>query len=242
MQQALLEQYNADIVTLNKLRPKLASGNVGGMVASLKKDIEEWMAARGAVVAGFAAAQEQLNGLADKYKALAEDPEVIEALKVLGKKNRLGSKEFADDQKLLADAEKHVLGDEMPFYREGVADFVSAVVNGKTSVVLRIDPNPQSANWIPADVLEKAGVAIDPAAQTVTINFTSPKRTIQARLIQLPTLQIGKHVFRDLKFLAMPADVKDLGMQLVTKELADFDITPDRDTWTLKLVRKPNDK
>ncbi len=106
MQQAFVDQYNADINTLNTLRPKLNSGNVGGMVASLKKVIEDWMTARNAVAAGYAAAKDQLDGLADKYKALGEDADVAAALKTLGKKHRLGSQDFVDDQKLLADVEK----------------------------------------------------------------------------------------------------------------------------------------
>jgi hypothetical protein len=241
MKQALVDQYNGDIETINKLRPKLNSGAVGGMVASLKKEIEDWMTVRAAVAAGYPAAKEQLDGLADKYKALGEDADVVAALKTLGKRNRLGSPEFLEDQKLLADVEKRVLGDEVPFYREQVFDFVSAVVNGKASVLLRIDPNPQSANWIPADVLDKAGVAIPASAQTVTLNFSSPKRAIQCRLVQIPALDLGKYTLRDLKFLAMPPDAKDLGTQLMAKELNDYDLTPDRDTWLLKIVPKPKE-
>jgi len=242
MQQALADQYNADVNTLNKLRPKLNSGNVGGMVASLKKEIEDWMTARNAVVAGYPAAKDRFDGLADKYKALGEDADVAAALKTLGKKHRLGSQDFFDNQKLLADVEKRVLGDEMPFYRDQVFDFVSAVVNGKTSVLLKIDPNPQSANWIPAEVLDKAGIAVPATAPTVTINFTSPKRSIECKMVQIPALQLGKYTLRDLKFLAMPADAKDLGTQLMAKELNDYDLTPDRDTWLLKMVAKPIEK
>jgi hypothetical protein len=58
----------------------------------------------------------------------------------------------------------------------------------------------------------------------------------------VPKLHLGKYVLENLEFLAMPDDAKDLGAQLLSKELNGYDVTPDVEKWLFKLVKKEEPK
>src|SRR5207302_2677376 len=89
-----------------------------------------------------------------------------------------------------------------------------------------------------------AGITIDPSAPTValTISGNGNKRTIQCRQVIAPKLRLGKCVLENVSFLAMPDDAKDLGAQLLSKELNGYDVTPDVEKWLFKLVKKEEPK
>jgi hypothetical protein len=244
MLQSLQDELNKQVEIVNRLRPKLANQANGGVSPALKSAIVDWMAARAYLLQIYWAAQPELAALEGNYQTLADDPDVAAALKSLGKKHRLGSKDYEQDKKRMAEVETSVLVGEVPYYREGMFDFVGAVLNEKVSLVLKIESvNVQSANWIPAATLEQAGIAIDPQTPTVNLNITGGPavRQIQCRKVKVPSLRLGKYLLEDLEFLALPADAKDLGAQLVIKELADYDVSQDRDKWLFKLARKGGD-
>jgi hypothetical protein len=202
------------------------------------------MAARNNLIVAYLAADigsdKGFTELHKQYQELASDADVAAALKVLGKKNHLGSSEFEQDKKAIAAAETNVLTGDVPFYREGPYYYVGALLNETTPVVVRIESvNPQSANWAPTETLTKAGIVIDPAAPVATLTFGGAgKRTIQCRQVVVPKLRLGKYVLENLEFLAMPDDAKDLGMQIMNAELKGYDQTPDQSTWLCKFVKQ----
>ena len=241
MKQALAADMKDARDKIALLAPKLN----GGMPAALKAEIIDWMTASENLVLAYLAAEPEFGGLKQKYMELADDADVAAALNSLGKKHRLGSKEFEQDQKAMAAAEATVLSGDVPFYREGMFDYIGGMVNDATPVVFRIDTvNTKSGNWISAAALAKAGVTIDPSAPTValTISGNGAKRTIQCRQVMVPKLRLGKYVLENLEFLAMPDDAKDLGAQLLSKELNGYDVTPDVEKWLFKLVKKEEPK
>jgi hypothetical protein len=244
MMQALQQDLNDQVNTLNKLRPKLAGKFAGDMPASLKSAIADWMLANNNLILADFPAKPIFDELDKKYRALADDPEVATALKSLGKKNHLGSTEFDQDRKAMAECEATAMSGEVPFYREGALDSVGAILNETTPVIVRIDSvNGQSASWAPTDVLAKAGITVDPSAPMVTLNFSgNAKRTVQCRLVVVPKLRFGKYVLENVKFLAMPDDAKDLGVQITSAELKGYDQTPDRETWLYKFVKQEQPK
>jgi len=239
---------SAQVATINDLRPKLTGRFVGEMPPVLKAAIIDWMSARTKLIMAYPAAESDFSPLDKQYQKLADDPEVAAAFKTLGKKHRLGSPDFELDKRAIAAAEATVQSGEIPFYREGSFDFVGALLNETTPVVVKIESvNLQSANWASAEVLTKAGIVIDPAAPIVTVNMSgNGKRTILCRQVVVPKLRLGKYVLEDLKFLAMPDDAKDLGLQLMNSELKGYDQTPDLVTWLCKFVKqeqpKPDEK
>ena len=117
-------------------------------------------------------------------------------------------------------------------------------MNETTPIIIRIDSvNGNSASWAPTDVLAKAGITVDPAAPMATLSFSGkPMRTVQCRLVVVPKLRFGKYVLENVKFLAMPDDAKDLGIQIKGAELKGYDQTPDRETWLYKFVKQEQPK
>jgi len=240
MKQALVEDLNEQVATIQRLQPKLNGKFAGAMAPSLKTAIIDWMNARNELIVAYLAVEPDFTALAQEYKDLAADPEVAAALKVLGKKHRLGSKDFEQDQRAMAAAESSAMSGEIPFYREGLSDCIGGLLNDTTPVVVTMQTNnPQSPNWAPTDVLTKAGIVVDPKSPTLTLTFTgNGKRMIQCHQVIVPKLRFGKFELENLKFLAMPDDAKDLGFQLVAKELNAYEMTPDTTTWLFKLVKK----
>ena len=240
MQQALQSDNNATVATINDLRPKLQGKFVGEMPPILKTAITDWMTARSNLILTYLTAEKDFTDLDKQYDDLTKDADVAAALKVLGKRTHIGSADFEQTKKAIAAAETKALSGEIPFYREGSYDYVAAVLNETTPIALRIESvNQQSASWAPTEVLTKAGIAVDPASPMVSLTFGgTPKRTINCHMVIVPKLRLGKYVFENLKFLAMPDDAKDLGMQIMNKELKGYDQTPDQATWTCKIVKQ----
>lgn len=247
MMQALQQELNDTVTTINKLQPKLQGQFVADMAPSLKAAIVDWMTTRNNLILGYAAAQADFGDLEKRYHDLAEDADVATALKSLGKKNRLGSPEFEQIQKAMTAAAATIDSGEVPFYREGALDTVGAVLNDTLPVALRIQSTqPNSPNWAPTELLVKAGIQVDPTSPEVTLNFSgNGNRAVKCRQVTVPKLRIGKFVLENLKFLAMPDDAKDLGLQLSSNELKPYDQTPDRETWLYKFAKlaeaKPDD-
>jgi hypothetical protein len=244
MLQALQDDLNAQVNTINTLRPKLQTKIVGEMPPSLKTAITDWMTARNLLILATLAAQSDFDSLDKHYRELADDADVAAALKALGKKNHLGSPDFEQDRKAMAAAEATALSGDVPFYREGSFDFVGALLNETKPVAVKIESvNPTTANWAPTEVLTKAGITVDPAAPSVTLTITgNGKRVIQCHQVVVPKLRIGKYVLENLKFLAMPDDAKDLGLQIGNGELKGFDQSPDLETWICKFARQDEPK
>jgi hypothetical protein len=244
MLQALQQDLNDQITTINKLRPKVQGQFAGDLAGSLKAAIVEWMTARNNLILGYATALAEFADLDKRYHDLADDADVATALKSLGKKNHLGSPEFEQIQKAMTAAAATIDSGEVPFYREGALDTVGAVLNDTLPVAMRIQSvQPNSPNWAPTELLAKAGIKVDPASPEVTLNISgNGNRSIKCRQVIVPKLRIGKFMLENLQFLAMPDDAKDLGLQISSNALKSYDQTPDRETWLYKFVKQAEPK
>ena len=228
LMQAIETDMNNQVNTINTLRPKLQGKFVADMPPELKAAIVDWMTARNNLILATIPAKPIFDDLDKQYRTLAEDADVAAALKSLGKKNHLGSPEFEQDQKSMAESEATAMSGDVPFYREGAYDSVGALLNDSLPIIVRIESvNPQALSWAPAELLIKSGIKIDPAAPSATLTFNSNgKRVVECRQVTVPKLRIGKYVLENLKFLAMPDDAKDLGTQIVNSELKSYDQNP----------------
>ncbi len=237
---ALTDELNAQAATINSLRPEVNGRFTGSMAPKLKAAINDWMNARNTLIVAYLAAAPEFFELDKQYKVLTEDADVTAALKSLGSKHRLGSPGFEQDKKAMAAVESTVMTDEVPFTRDGL-DALGGLLNETLPIAISIESvNPKAGNWIPIDLLVKAGVAVDPSAPAValTLSANGKKTVYQCRQVTVPKLRFGKNVLENLQFLALPDEAKDLGPQLMSKELAGFDLTPDLDKWVFKLVKK----
>ncbi|HEV3418147.1 MAG TPA: hypothetical protein VG056_15080, partial [Pirellulales bacterium] len=120
MMQAINGEIDTQADTINRLRPRLTGGKAGGIPASLKKAITDWMESRDNLILAYLAAEPDFSNLAKRYQELADDPDVAAALKSLGRNHRLGSKDFEQDKKAMAAAASAYLSGEVPMYREGL--------------------------------------------------------------------------------------------------------------------------
>jgi hypothetical protein len=238
---SLLDEVNSQAAVINQLRPQVNGAFSGGMAPKLKAAITDWMVARNNLIIAYLATEPEFTPLDKQYKALADDADLARSLKSLGAKHRLGSPGFEQDKKAMAAVESTVMTDEVPFLRDGPMDALGGLLNETVTVPIQIESvNPKAGNWMPADLLAKAGITVESSAPAVTLTLSAngKKSVYQCRPVVVPKLRFGKHVLENLHFLALPDDAKDLGPQLMSKELAGFDLTPDLDKWLFKLAKK----
>ncbi len=243
MMQALNKEVDKVVETINTLQPKLQGKFAEDMPPEQKAAITNWMLARSRLIiaAMNLSSKSDFAALDAKYKSLTDDANVVNALRSLGKKNRLMSADFEQTRDAMTEAESAANSGDVPFYREGSYDSVGIILNESIPLVIRIDAlNPNTPNWAPAVTLAKAGVAPDPSSPTVILTATinGKKRVIQCHEVTVPKLRFGKYVVESVKFLAMPDDAKDLGAEMVSTVLNDYDKTADRKTWLYRLAPK----
>ena len=161
--QALADEQSAQAAIINRLRPEVNGQFVGSMAPKLKAAISDWIAVRNKLIIAYLAAEPDFAALEKQYKTLADDADVAAALKSLGAKHRLGSSGVEQDKKAMTAVEATVMTDEVPFIRDGQFDALGGLLNETLPIAIQIESvNPKAGNWMPIDMLVKAGVAVDP--------------------------------------------------------------------------------
>jgi hypothetical protein len=240
LMEALTKELNDQVEMIHTLEPKVLGKFVADMPPPLKAAISDWMLARSKLILAYLPAKPDFVDLDRRYRALADDANVFNALKSLGKKNQLASSAFQQIQKDFVEADATAMTGDVPFYREGSFDSVAAILNETMPIVLKIDAvSPKPLSWMPADMMVKAGVAVDGSEPLAELTITgTAKRVLRCRIVTVPAIRFGKYLVADVKFLALPDDAKDLGIQIAGTELKAYDQRPDQETWLYKFTPK----
>ncbi len=212
---------------------------------------EREAADKGGLDAGIARRREayiqgvlDLRGLVDaaneSYKALADDPDVKRALDGLNATTKakltLGpSKAFLANVKLLENAEKSVLTENVPLRREGGIYWLDVTFNGKTTKSMAFDTGASTV-VLPAGFAAEVGLKLSPDAPVVQCQVADGS-VVEARAGTIPMMRVGQFTVRDVPCVVMPATKKDVPPLLGQTFQRNFTLKFSPDTGKLTLTR-----
>jgi clan AA aspartic protease (TIGR02281 family) len=184
-----------------------------------------------------------MRKLADKierlYADLAEDAEVKGALDELnkagGKYALTPSRSFVANQKSLKKLEDAVLSETIPIRNDNDTFNVSTVLNGKYTKELCIDSGA-SLVTLPYKMAVEIGATPKAADQDVTLQLADG-REIQAKLITLPSIRVGKFTVEKVECAVMPQNLPDSSAILGMSFLRNFSFKIDSDTSKLTMTK-----
>ena len=172
MQQALQADINAQVTTINELRPEAARQICRRDAPDPENGHHRLDGGSQQSDSGVPCGGQRLRRPRQQVPGTGERPG--DHGRAQGTWEKIPSRfgQYAQDGKAIAAAESKAVMGEVPFYREGSYDYVGALLNETTPVIVRIESvNAKSASWAPTEVLTKAGITIDPAAPVVTLTF-----------------------------------------------------------------------
>ncbi len=185
-----------------------------------------------------------LRGMVDSaneaYKTLADDPEVKQALDDVGKTTKaklmLGpSKAFLANVKLLENAEKSVLTENVPLRKEGGIFWVDVTFNGKVTKQMAFDTGALTV-VLPAEFATEIGLKPGPDAPEVECQVADGS-VVKARASSIPVMRVGQFTVKDVPCVVMPASKKDVPPLLGQTFQRNFTFKFNADLGRLSLTR-----
>ena len=182
------------------------------------------------------AADRSRRAIAERYAALAADPEIGHTLDQLGQpRQRLGPvKKYTVLQsrrwKKLRDA---VFSDRVPLYRRSDRFRFSGIINESTLATFSYTGRDERA-FIPASLAESARLEF--RANAPTEAFVYQGRNIPGQKCTIPSLRIGKFVLRNVDVLVLAPEGEDLGARLTAATLKPYRVVLDAQRMRLRLI------
>ncbi len=185
-----------------------------------------------------------LRGMVDSaneaYKALADDPEVKAALEEVGKTTKakltLGpSKAFLANVKLLENAEKSVLTENVPIRKEGGIFWLDVTFNGKVTKPMAFDTGASTV-LLPAEFAAQIGLKIRPEDPEVECQVADGS-VVKARASTIPNMRVGQFTVKDVPCVVMPASKKEVPPLLGQTFQRNFTFKFNADLGKLSLTR-----
>ncbi len=181
----------------------------------------------------------------EKYAGLALDGDVKAAIaevsKAVGKPHQLGpTRPFLRNDVALKKVEDTVLSEKITLQAdENGALFVSAVFDGKYTQQLAVSTS-SSMCMLPHDVAKKLGVDPPADAPTVTLELADG-RLVEAKLIKIKQLRVGKFIVENVECGVMPAAFSKGHPALGQSFLRNFNYKIDSDAATLTMTKIETD-
>ena len=176
--------------------------------------------------------------LIEEYARLKKDADVDRAMRQMDGGHRLGPARDYDQQlKKLARYDRVVHSDTVPSYRESGRWRTSGLINDQTPATFTLTQSSESS-LIPFSMIERAGLII-PDDSPRSNYCTADGREFSVRRFKIPYLRFGRHVLRDVPAMALPPEGEDLGAQIGSKTLAEYELSvqPRR----LRMVVRPRE-
>jgi len=155
----------------------------------------------------------RVDQIDELYANLAKDTEVAGALAALSARGKtkfiLGpSRGYVANVELLKRVEGSVLSERVPLRKEGGVYWVDATFNGKVTRPMVFDTGASSV-VLPAELAEEIGLKPGPNAPKVKAQVADGS-VVEARLMVVPSLRVGKFTVKDVECLVMPAGKADV--------------------------------
>ena len=189
----------------------------------------DWINARSALEVTVLEIERTIAVLDRDYRTLAADPAVSAALKSVGN-TRLGpAKDYRRNNRL--NAARDVFTANQPVYRESGRWRISAVLNERTPATFSYVEQSRPT-FITATLAQSLGIEPEPAAAE---KQRIGERELTVRRAKLPSLRLGKLVFRDIPVVILPPEAEDLGSQLASGALAGCRVRLEPNRMSLEL-------
>jgi clan AA aspartic protease (TIGR02281 family) len=174
------------------------------------------------------------------YTALADDAEVkaalVEAARKAKAKTALGpSRGYLANVKLLENAEKSVLTEDVPLRKEGGIFWLDVTFNGKITKAMAFDTGASSV-VLPAEFAAEIGLKPGADAPVVQCQVADGS-VVEAREMAIPVMRVGKFTVKDVRCVIMPASKKDVPPLLGQTFQRNFTFQFSADTGKLTLSR-----
>jgi clan AA aspartic protease (TIGR02281 family) len=183
----------------------------------------------------------------ERYKALAEDPQVEEALEALNRKTKakltLGpSRGYLSNVRLLEKVEASVLTATVELHKEGGVFWLDATFNGKVTKSMVFDTGA-GITMLPAELADEIGLKPGPSASTVRCQ-TADGRVVRAKLMTVPTLRVGKFTVKDVECAVMPRGKEDIPplLGVTFHKFFTYKFSPESGTLVLTKVDTPEEQ
>ena len=235
-------KFNKMVTAFNELgsRLELIDAQLDGNKA-LKAARGKVNVAREAYIEELLKMRRLYDATKEKYADLALDKDVKTAIdevsKASGKPHQLGpTKPFLRNNVALKKVEDTVLSEKITLQADenGVL-FVSAVFDGKYTQQLAVSTS-SSMCMLPHDVAKKLGVDPPADAPTVTLELADG-RLVEAKLIKIKQLRVGKFIVENVECGVMPAAFSKGHPALGQSFLRNFNYKIDSDAATLTMTK-----
>ena len=149
----------------------------------------------------------------EAYAALAADADVKKALDDLGQKAKvkptLGpSRAYLANVKLLENAEKSVLTENVPLRKDGGIFWLDVTFNGKVTKPMAFDTGASTV-VLPSEFAAEIGLKPGADAPVVQCQVADGS-VVEAREMAIPVMRVGKFTVKDVPCVVMPASKKDV--------------------------------
>ena len=178
------------------------------------------------------AAPRRVRELTAAYQKLSADEAIRGALATLGGQERLEvGPAYAGQWLQLANIASEVLPDRWPVYGQNGRWRTSLIIEQRQSATVTIfedtKERPYPA-WLPASVLQAAGIKIPENAPYLELRLPSGRR-VPTRVLRLSYLQLGKHRIGGAEVLSLLPEDEDLGGQISLQFLEKHGLRLDQD-------------
>ncbi|HEY2156227.1 MAG TPA: retropepsin-like aspartic protease, partial [Isosphaeraceae bacterium] len=145
------------------------------------------------------------------------------------------SKAFLANVKLLENAEKSVLTENVPLRKEGGIFWVDVTFNGKVTKQMAFDTGASTV-VLPADFASEIGLRPGPESPEVECQVADGS-VVKARASSIPVMRVGQFTVRDVPCVVMPASKKDVPPLLGQTFQRNFTFKFNADAGKLSLTR-----
>ncbi|MBW3539494.1 MAG: retroviral-like aspartic protease family protein [Planctomycetes bacterium] len=236
-------QQNRLVLAMNELgdRINLLIQN-GGMEKELQAARDAAYKARAAYIDFVLELGKQIEQVRKKYTDLAVDPEVQQAIDALnaetGKKYELvESSAFEDSERRYKRLADSVLSDSIDLRAGADSTFyVSTVINKKPPQELAVDSGSSLVS-LPHKLAEELGIEMKPTDPTVRLKLADGKTIIDARLVTLDSMRVGRFTVEKVEAAVMPENLADAPAILGMSFLKNFNFKINSETRKLEMTK-----
>ncbi len=174
------------------------------------------------------------GSIAERYRQLAGDEELVRLIKQSGDRCRLGpARNYAAEVRRLDEYDKLVITPQAPLYLQSGRVRVTAIVSDAICVTFSWSEASDAVTFLPASTLRSAGIEVPADAPREMLRIEG--RQIEARAVFLPSLRLGSCHARSVAAYILPPEAEDLGAQLTPLSLSPWRAKVERERLRLVL-------
>ena len=198
-----------------RLNSQMPDVTGAGEQTPLQLALVDWINAQAALEVTVLGIERSIAALERKYQTLAGDSALTAALERIGNLRLGPAKDYRRNNRLIA--AQGFFSARQPIFRESGALAHRGGVNERTPATFSFVEQSRPT-FITTTLAESLGLEADSREPANASALASA--ILSVRRVTLPSLRLGKFVFRDVPVLLLPPEAEDLGSQLASGSLA----------------------